>query len=103
MKIKLTCLTLHSCNCLNLHNYDEAYPLKLKQPTKRNSPIQPWMTRGLLTSTRKKEKLYIKYVKNPTAHNKAIFTNYRNKYKLVRQKTEQLYYTNEFIKYSNDI
>src|SRR5688572_15241322 len=36
--------------------YDEAYPLKLKQPTKRNSPIQPWMTQGLLTSTRKKEK-----------------------------------------------
>jgi hypothetical protein len=35
--------------------------------------------------------------------NKLIFTRYRNKYKLTRIKTEQLYYANEFAKHCNDI
>jgi hypothetical protein len=61
------------------------------------------MTQGLLNSTKKKEKLYVKFVKNPTPANKAIFTAYRNKYKVIRTKLEQDYYSNEFAKYNHDI
>ena len=61
------------------------------------------MTQALLKSTKTKQKLYKKFIKNPTVENKTIFTNYRNKYKLVRIKTEQNYYISEFTKYNSDI
>jgi len=61
------------------------------------------MTQALLKSTKRKEKLYLKYIKNPTTENKSVFTTYRNKYKLIRKKAEQTYYTNEFTKFNNDI
>ena len=61
------------------------------------------MTKGLLRSTRRKEKLYLKYIKNPTNENQLLFTNYRNKYKVIRINAERTYYTSEFNKYSNDI
>jgi exonuclease III len=43
--------------------YDDACPMILQKTSKRNSPVQPWMTKGLLISTKKKEKLYNKYIK----------------------------------------
>ena len=84
-------------------SYDKAFPLKPKKISKKNTFHQPWMTQGLLNSIKKKEKLYIKYIKNPTPENKNIFTKYRNNYKVIRTRVEQSYYTNEFIKYNKDI
>lgn len=83
--------------------YNEAFPLRPPRATKKNTFHQPWMTRGLLKSTKTKQNLYKKFIKYPTIENKSIFNNYRNKYKLIRIRTEQLYYTNEFAKHSNDI
>ena len=84
-------------------NYDQAFPLRPRGTTKRKSAQNPWMTQGLLNSTKKKEKLYVTFVKNPTPANKARFTAYRNKYKVIRTKLEQDYYSNEFAKYNHDI
>src|ERR1043165_8156647 len=84
-------------------NYDQAFPLRPRGTTKRKSAQNPWMTQGLLNSTKKKAKLYVTFVKNPTPANKARFTAYRNKYKVIRTKLEQDYYSNEFAKYNHDI
>jgi len=83
--------------------YNMAFPLRPEKLSKKNTMQQPWMTPALLKSTKTKQKLYKKFIKNPTIENKAIFTNYRNKYKLIRIKTEQTYYASEFTKYNNDI
>src|SRR5688572_16465383 len=83
--------------------YDMAFPLRPGKLSKKNTMQQPWMTQALLKSTKTKQKLYKKFIKNPTIENKTIFTNYRNKYKLIRIKTEQIYYASEFTKYNNDI
>ena len=64
---------------------------------------QPWMTRGLLKSSRKKSQLYLKYLKNPNENNKGIFTAYRNKFKTVRTRAEKNYYAAEFCKHENDL
>jgi len=61
------------------YNYDLACPLHIKKTSKKNTPQNPWMTKGLLNSVKKKEKLYIAYIKNPTLDNKKIFTDFRNK------------------------
>src|SRR6218665_4166876 len=75
-----------------------AFPVKKMGDKHRNSLKQPWMTFGLLKSCNKKSKLYIKYLKNRTADNIAKYIKYRNKFKTIRIKAEQLYYANEFTK-----
>jgi hypothetical protein len=86
-----------------VHNYNLAFPLRPKQISKRNSFLHPWMTKGLLRAIRRKEKLYIAYIRCPSSENKKKFTEYRNKFKVIRNKLEINYYTNEFVKYNNDV
>lgn len=83
--------------------YNNAFPLQENRITKNNKLRNPWMTMGLLKSTRKKNRLYIKYLKNPTQVNKTKFTIYRNKFKTLRIAAERNYYTEEFLKHHNDL
>ena len=43
--------------------YEKAFPKICTKKKNRSSFNQPWMTKGLLKSSRKKEQLYLKYVK----------------------------------------
>ena len=47
-------------------------------PVFKNRPRfkQPWMTKGLLKSSKRKANLYLKYIKKPTPVNKAKFVTY---------------------------
>src|SRR6218665_3416337 len=83
--------------------YDKSFPLLQRTRHKRNFCKQPWMTTGLLKSCRTKSKLYLKMLKHPTATNKEKYVKYRNKFKLLRIKTEKNYYASEFKKYNGDL
>jgi Reverse transcriptase (RNA-dependent DNA polymerase) len=61
------------------------------------------MTLGLMKSCKKKSKLYLKYIKNPTEKNKSIFVSYRNKFKAIRLQAEKNFYAAEFCKHSNNL
>src|SRR6218665_3492450 len=50
------------------------------------------MTSALLKSCNKKSRLYLKYLRNPTAANKLTFTAYRNKFKHLRVLAEKIYF-----------
>lgn len=50
--------------------YDKSFPLKAYKGSKRTTLKQPWMTSGLLRASRKKARLYLKFVRNPTSENK---------------------------------
>ena len=63
---------------------------------------KPWMTRALLTSCKKKNKLYSNYKKHPTSNNKAKYLKYRNKFKALKLAAEKTYYEHEFARYSQD-
>ena len=78
--------------------YDKAFPIVSRGSKDKLRFKQPWMTRGLLKSSRKKANLYLKYVKNPTSANKSKFTKYRNKFKAIRLAAERNYYEYEFSK-----
>src|SRR6218665_3895968 len=72
--------------------YDKVFPLLHSPEIKKNSSSrfkQPWMTSALLKSCNKKSRLYLKYLKNPTAANKLTFTTYRNKFKQPKRSTLQ--------------
>jgi exonuclease III len=71
--------------------YDQAFPIVSKKNNAKGSRFkQPWMTAGLLKSSKKKASLYLKYIKNPNAYNKNKFTVYRNKFKAIRVKAEKI-------------
>jgi len=57
----------------------------------------------LLKSCQCKEKLYIKYKKNPTPENKDRYTKYRNSFKKLRILAKKSYYEAEFLKHSQDM
>src|SRR5688572_4116775 len=78
--------------------YDKAFPIVSRGSKDKLRFKQPWMTRGLLKSSRKKANLYLKYVKNPTSANKRKFIKYRNKFKAIRLAAERNYYAYEFSK-----
>jgi len=83
--------------------YDQVFPVVQTSQRKSNAPKQPWMTRGLLKSCRKKAKLHLKYIKNPNSESKEKFTKYRNKFRQIRIKAEQMYYATEFSKYNHNL
>lgn len=45
---------------------------------------QPWMTKDLFRSCRKKNKLYFNYIKQPNLRNKDRFITQRNKFKSIK-------------------
>jgi hypothetical protein len=83
--------------------YNSAFPLIERSGNKKQSPVNPWMTRGLFISCKKMNNLYKKYLKNPNERNKTQFVKYRNKFKLVKLKAKKDYYATEFAKYSSDL
>src|SRR3984885_1008205 len=76
---------------------------KIQKKKHKQKCNQPWMTKGILRATKDKSKLYLSYIKNPTASNKTKFIQYRNLFKSLKNKTIKNYYAMEFSKYYNDI
>jgi len=66
------------------------------QSIKAKKKKQPWMTSGLLISSIKKNKLYKKYISNPSSSNKNIYLKYKNMYTKIVKAAEKLYFLNEF-------
>src|ERR1700733_14829777 len=83
--------------------YKTAFPLATVSGGRHKSLRCPWMTEGLLTSCKTKNKLYKKYIKTPSEHNRSKFITYRNNFKKIKLKTQKDYYAFEFAKYHNDI
>jgi Reverse transcriptase (RNA-dependent DNA polymerase) len=83
--------------------YNSAFPMKIMNSNRNESPRCPWITEGLLKSCKKKNKLYKKYIKKPNEDNKNKFVIYRNKFKKIKLKAKQDYYAFEFAKHNNDI
>src|SRR6218665_1068692 len=75
-----------------------SFPLQTTKIKGKSKIKQPWMTRGLLKSAKKKSALYLRYLKNPSPSNKSKFVAYRNKFKTTRIRAEKNYYAAEFCK-----
>src|SRR6218665_3588617 len=89
-------LFLNICNIITM-------PLFFTEKPDRNStPSKVWMAKGLLASSKKKNKLYLKSIKQPTALNISNYKNYRNKFKAIKVKMESKYYEQEFAKHAHD-
>ena len=56
--------------------YNDSFPL-IKITIKQKQLISPWITKGLIKSSKQKQKLYIKFLKRPTYKNETTYKTYK--------------------------
>ena len=69
--------------------------------TKRDNKL--WISRGLIKSSKTKEKLYKKFIKNPTKSNEQIYKKYCNKLNHLLRIAKKNCYCKKFSLAQNDI
>ena len=72
--------------------YNAYFPLKATTINRSNNPLEPWMSRGILTSRKHKNELPKICLKIPSTLNIVKFKKYRNLYNVVIRNAKKLYY-----------
>ena len=70
--------------------YEKHFPLKKLK--RRLYPRRPWISQGLLKSIKQKNKLYKRYLSNPSPQKKLIYKTYKNKLNHSLRIAKRLYY-----------
>ena len=70
---------------------------------KRKILHNPWMTKGLLKSSKRKQKLYEKFLKKETPRNESIYKAYKSLWESLKKKSKKNYYARRLESYKNDI
>lgn len=65
--------------------------------------IQPWITKGLITSIKQRDKMKKLFRRYPTQENKRIFNNYRNTLNSLIKTTKDSYYREKIALAGNDL
>ena len=65
--------------------------------------LSPWMTKGLLKSSKVKHKLYDKFLKRKTYANEQKYKNYKNLFETLKFKSKKNYYSKLISKYKNNL
>ena len=84
---------------LNLFN--KAFPKK--EIKIRAKASEPWITKGLRKSSKRKQRLYENFLRNKTTKNEQIYKKYRNNYNKNLKLAKRLYISDLLIKYRKDI
>ena len=64
--------------------YDQAFPLQ-KIKIKGKSLVSPWITKGIRKSSRKKQRLYEKFLKHKTTKTLETYKNYKNLFEKIKK------------------
>ena len=82
--------------------YDQAFPER-KIEIKAKNLVSPWITRGLRKSSRKKQRLYEKFLKQRNSKNEEAYKMYKNLFEKLKKQSKKLYFQNKLKKCENDI
>ena len=69
--------------------YDLAFPLKTFS-VKRKTLQNPWMTKDLLKSSKRKQKLYEKFLKKRSPPNENIYKAYKSLFESLKKKSKKI-------------
>ena len=72
---------------------------KIKAKTIQN----PWITKGITKSSKKKQKFYERFLKKRTPQNEQKYKNYKNFFETIKKKAKKIYYSNKLLKCTGDI
>ena len=82
---------------------DMSFPEVTIKTKPKNISFSPWMTPGLLKSSKTKQCLFTKKLKYPTVGNKKQFISYNGVFNKVRRAAKKDYYSNQFAENKNNI
>ncbi len=83
---------------------DKAAPMKTINISKKRVIREPWITKGIIKSSKTLDNLYMKTLYKPKHHAAHYqFRTYRNKFNKLKKKLKQNYYHDLFVKYDKDI
>ena len=101
---------------LEISNSDHAYDIFLKQflkmyntcfPTrtveiKRKNLLSPWITRGIIKSSKQKQKLYIKYLKNKSYRNEQRYKQYKHLFEKIKKNSKKNHFSRLLFLHKNN-
>ena len=76
----------------------EVSKLSVTKSSRRTSPVQPWVTPGLLRSINTRNTLLKEFLKERSAEKLKKFKKYRNVLRLAMRRAKQVYYRSQFSK-----
>ena len=77
--------------------YYECFPIVKRKNRKRTiNVIKPWITEGILKSSKRKNRLYALYLKRKTDYYKTKYINYKNKLTTIIRCAKKQYITSVF-------
>ena len=71
--------------------YDACFPIS--DPKSEYRERKPWLSSGLKKSIKRKNKLYLKFLRRPSVNNKVKYTRFRNILKSLLKKAEKIHYS----------
>ena len=81
--------------------YDDCFP-KTKFKIKSNNKANSWITRGIAKSSKRKQKLYEKFLKNCSIQNEKIYKNYRKLFETTAMKSKRKYYSEKLLQFQGE-
>ena len=70
--------------------YNHAFPIK-EVSLKLKTVFNPWMTKGLQQSSKRKQKLYDKLLKSKTNENEKNYKTCKSLFEILKEESNQLY------------
>ena len=70
---------------------------------KRRTFLNPWMSKGLQKSSKKKQKLYDKFLKNRTDQNEKRYQDYKSLFEILKEKSKKLFYKKKLADCKNNV
>ena len=85
-----------------LLHYETCFPKK-KVQIKLKNILSPWITRGIIKSSKRKQKLYEKFLKQRTPRSELLYKDYKRLFETIKQKSKSNYFNKQLCKYQNNV
>ena len=82
--------------------YEKHFPIK-EINIKSKNIASPWMTKGLCKSSKRKQKLYNKFLKSRTTTNETNYKNYKNLFEKIKKGSKKQHYSKQLLKHQNNL
>ena len=82
---------------------DGEYFPKEKIKFKTQKYNNPWITKGIKKSSKRKQKLYKKFLKNRNEKNEKLYKSYKNLFESIKCKSKRIYYSSKILEFKNNI
>ena len=78
------------------------FPTKLIK-VKNKDLNSPWITKGIIKSSKRKQRLYEKFLKNRTEKHELAYKTYKRLFESIKKHSKKLHFYNLILKYKNNI